>query len=271
MIQPFPDRFPIIMGILNVTPDSFYDGGRHGTLKEVLNQAEVLLREGAVILDVGAVSSRPGSMFPDESEELSRLIPVLQELLRVFPGTYLSVDTFRSEVARQAAETGISMVNDIYGGRYDGQMFEVIRKFHLDYVLMHMHGEPGTMQVAPEYTDVVEEVNVFFTQRLNDLQGHSGTVCLDPGFGFGKDILHNFRLLNNLSAFKKHGYPVVAGLSRKSMIWKSLHSSPVEALNGTTVLNTIALMNGADILRVHDARAAAEAIHLVSLLKATGN
>lgn len=258
---------PKVMGILNITPDSFYDGGLYDSLPVQAKRVETMISEGASIIDVGAVSTRPGSVPAGEEEEIMRLIPALEALKKQFPDFIFSADTFRSNVAKAAIESGAGMINDIYGGRHDGDMFELMRSTGIPYIIMHMSGDPENMQDAPEYENVVSEVAGFFRSRLEIFEGGSGQVILDPGFGFGKTVEHNFMLLQSLRTFKSFGYPVMAGISRKSMINKVIQTKPSEALNGTTVLNTIALMNGADLLRVHDVKEAVQAIELVYAMR----
>jgi dihydropteroate synthase len=256
---------PVVMGILNITPDSFYDGGKYPTAGNALIQAERMISEGAAIIDVGAVSTRPDAVEIDEKEEWSRLKAVLPALRKKFPETIISVDTWRSSVAREAVACGADMINDISGGRFDQEMFKTVADLEIAYIMMHTQGTPAAMQLNPQYDDVVEDVFDFFAENLGRLNkmGVVKNIIIDPGFGFGKTAKHNYELLSMLSKFKSFGFPVLAGLSRKSMIYKILGTKPSEALTGTTVLNTIALLNGADILRVHDVREAVEAIKLV--------
>ena len=256
--------FPAVMGILNITPDSFYDGGFYSTLDAQLKQVDKMLREGAAIIDIGAASTRPGARQVSEEEESGKLIPVIEAVKLNFPGSIISVDTYRSAVARIVLEHGANIINDIWGGRFDGKMIGTAVEKNVPLILMHMQGTPETMQSAPYYEDVVAEVNDFFRNQISLLPPGYKNVLIDPGFGFGKTVEHNFLLLSHLDEFKKHGVPVVAGFSRKSMINKILGTRPSEALNGTTVLNTIALLKGADILRVHDVKEAMEAVKLVS-------
>ena len=260
---------PVVMGILNVTPDSFFDGGKHADFSAVLSQADKMLREGAAILDIGGASSRPGAAEVSESEELHRVIPIVELLHQNFPEALLSVDTWRSSVARSAVETGASLVNDISGGRLDSGMFDTVARLGLPYVLMHMQGTPEDMQKSPEYEDVVTEVLDFFIQKIAVLRSLGvKDIVLDPGFGFGKTVEHNFSLLKNLHVFQNVlNLPVLAGLSRKSMICKPLGIKPAEALNGTSALHMVALQQGADILRAHDVREAMEVIHLWGLTR----
>jgi len=260
---------PVVMGILNITPDSFYDGGKHPTTEKAVLQAERMIREGAAIIDIGAVSTRPDAADVDEFEELSRLKAVLPVLRKEFPETIISVDTWRSSVAREAVACGADIINDISGGQFDQEMFETIAGLKVAYIMMHTQGTPGTMQQNPHYDDVVNDIFDFFTENLKKLRhlGVTDNIIIDPGFGFGKTVKHNYELLSKISKFKSLGFPVLVGLSRKSMINKILESKPSEALNGTSVLNTIAMLNGADILRVHDVKEAVEAIKLVGFYR----
>jgi dihydropteroate synthase len=258
---------PKVMGILNITPDSFFDGGNYVTEDDQLRQVEKMLAEGAAVIDVGAVSTRPGAKPVSEEEERKRLIPAVKAILRRFPDCLLSVDTWRPGIAGEAIGNGAWMINDISGGTFDPRILELAASHKIPYVMMHIRGTPETMQVNPEYGDVVAEIMDFFRQQLSLLPPGYRQVILDPGFGFGKTDLHNFTLLSRLGEFRSMGFPVMAGLSRKSMINRTLKTAPEDALNGTTVLNTVALLKGADILRVHDVREAAEAIRLVSMLK----
>ena len=257
---------PLVMGILNITPDSFYDGGKYTTEKEWMQKAEEIVEEGGKIIDLGAISTRPGAKEITEKEEKNRLLPALKSIRKKFPDTTISVDTYRSEIAKAAVDEGADMINDISGGTMDGKMFKTISELNVPYVLMHIKGTPQNMQQNPDYDDVIEEIATFFRDQILKLNDHGfDDIILDPGFGFGKSISHNYRILRKLRAFSVMGYPVVAGLSRKSMINRVLNIPPEEALNGTTILNTIALLNGANILRVHDVKEAVEAIALVSL------
>ncbi len=258
---------PVVMGILNLTPDSFFDGGKHLGETAVLHQAEKMLREGAAILDLGGASSRPGAAEVQEQEELQRVIPAIETILKNFPNTILSVDTWRAGVAREALNAGASIVNDISAGKLDDDLLQTVADFGVPYVLMHMQGTPGTMQQQPHYEDVVTEVLDFFIQKIVELRGLGlKDIILDPGFGFGKTVEHNFSLLKNLHVFQNVlDLPVLTGISRKSMICKPLAIKPAEALNGTTALHVVALQQGARILRVHDVREAVEVIQLWEL------
>lgn len=254
---------PIVMGILNLTPDSFFDGGRFTDEVAMLQQAEKMLEEGAIILDIGGMSSRPGAQLISEEEELQRVLPAVRALLARFPDALISVDTFRSKVAAESVAAGASIVNDIYAGRFDGKMFGTVAALGVPYIMMHMQGEPADMQLAPSYGDVVQEVLHFFIEKLGELRALGvKDVILDPGFGFGKTVEHNFQLLSKLSVFRMTELPILAGISRKSMICKVLKVNPERALNGTTALHVVALQQGARILRVHDVREAMEVIRL---------
>lgn len=260
---------PIVMGIVNITPDSFFDGGTLQTENDLLNRVEQMLYQGASIIDIGAVSTRPGAADVSESEELQRLIPALEGIVKNFPQACISVDTFRSNVAQKAIETGAHMINDITGGNGEQNMFNTISRLKVPYILMHMQGTPANMQTNPEYSDVVAEIFEFFQNQINKLNalGVKNNIILDPGFGFGKTVEHNYQILKSLQQFTQTGYPVLAGISRKSMINRVLNSKPENAMNGTTALHVIALMNGASILRVHDVKEAMEAIKLVEFYK----
>ena len=258
---------PQIMGIINVTPDSFYDGGRLKTEKDILVLAEKMLKEGAAILDIGGTSTRPGAHEVSEEDELARVITPLENIHRNFPEAIISIDTSRSKVAETAVNTGASIVNDISAGGFDENLLPTVSKLKVPYVLMHMQGTPQTMQLHPKYQDVVREVFEFLKEKmlkLHQLGIHD--ILIDPGFGFGKTVEHNFQLLHHLDVFKILGLPILAGLSRKSMICKVLKVNPDKALNGTSVLNTIALLKGAKVLRVHDVKEAREVIELIKFL-----
>ena len=257
---------PVIMGILNLTADSFYNVNSFTALKDQLMHTDQMINEGATIIDIGAISSRPGSDPVEEQEECARLFPALKAIKEAFPETIVSVDTYRSEVARICIDLGAGIINDIYGGRFDGGMIPLVQSAGIPYIMMHMQGTPQTMQINPVYRDVVEEVSNFFKTQLAKFNPEFTQVILDPGFGFGKSVQHNFQLLSSFSSFKKFGLPLMAGISRKSMISIVLGINPVDALNGTTVLNTLALLKGADILRVHDVKEAAETVRLLGML-----
>lgn len=258
---------PIVMGILNLTPDSFYDGGKYTHEKHMLKQVEKMLDEGASIIDVGGMSSRPGAAIIEEAEELERVRPMIKSILQHFPDTVVSVDTVRAEVARQCIEVGASIINDISAGRIDENMYATVAELNVPYILMHMAGQPENMQDRPTYDDVVQEVLDFFIREVGKLRALGvKDVILDPGFGFGKTVQHNFQLLNQMNVFKILGLPLLTGISRKSMIYKTLNVSPTEALNGTTSLHVMALQQGSKILRVHDVKEAMEVIRLFQVI-----
>lgn len=258
---------PKIMGILNITPDSFFDGGEHTDEKSVLQKAEEMISDGADFIDVGGYSSRPGAEDVSEEEELNRVLPAIRSIVKRFPESIISIDTFRSEVARLALEEGAMMVNDISGGTLDSKMFDLVVKYHIPYILMHMKGTPQTMKSKAEYENLIKEMLDYFHPKLHQLhQLGAADIMIDPGFGFAKTIAHNFELLKQLELLKILNKPMVIGLSRKSMIWKTLDTDPENALNGTTVLNTIALLKGASILRIHDVKEAVEAVKLTSFV-----
>lgn len=261
---------PKVMGVLNITPDSFYDGGHYKDEESILNQVHKMLQEGATFIDVGAYSSRPGAKHVAEEEELKRIIPVLKLLKQSFPEILISVDTFRSKVARKSIELGAALINDISGGNMDDQMFDTVAKLKVPYIAMHMLGTPQTMQHNPEYKDITHELIYFFSKKIDALHRlNLSDVIVDVGFGFGKTVAHNYELLKNLSLFKNLEKPILVGLSRKSMLYKPLQITAKEALNATTSANTIALLNGANILRVHDVKEAVEAIQIVDYLSKT--
>lgn len=259
---------PRVMGILNVTPDSFFSGSRMQTSAQIAERVEQLRNEGADMIDIGACSTRPGAEQPTTDEEVSRLRMGLKVVKDVWPEAILSVDTYRSEVAQMCVEEyGVAMVNDIAAGQMDEEMFPTVARLGVPYVLMHMQGTPQTMQQNPHYDNLLKEICLFFAERINRLrQLGVKDIILDPGFGFGKTMEQNYRLLANLHGMRFMELPILFGASRKSMAWKLLNVSPEEALNGTTALNTIALMKGANILRVHDVKEAREAIKIVEKL-----
>ena len=258
---------PAIMGILNVTPDSFFDGGKYLSEDHIMQKVNSMDYHGAKIIDIGGYSSRPNAIDVSEEEELTRILPTITLIKTNFPDLLISIDTFRSKVAEKSIEAGADIINDISGGDMDSNMFRCIADLKVPYVLMHMQGTPQTMQENPTYQNVVEEVNQFFAEKVNELiQLGVKDIILDPGFGFGKTLEHNYELLNQFHTFTSFGLHILVGFSRKSMINKVIDTTPEEALNGTTVLNTIALMKGANILRVHDVKEANETIKLVSKL-----
>jgi dihydropteroate synthase len=259
---------PLIMGIVNVTPDSFYDGGKYDTVADVLRDVEEKLYQGADIIDIGAASSRPSATEITKEEEWKRLKDVLAGIRKQFPTCVLSVDTYRVPIAEMAVEEGANIINDIGGGTMDANMFSTIARLDVPYVLMHIQGTPQTMQNNPMYDNVSRDVKTELENKIDVLTTLNFTkLIIDPGFGFGKNLEHNYLLLKNLKQFAEMGYPVLAGMSRKGMINKVIGTDPVSALNGTTVVNTIALLNGASILRVHDVREAKQAIELVQYYK----
>jgi dihydropteroate synthase len=259
---------PKIMGILNITQDSFYDGGKYSSSEEILAQVTKMNNEGADIIDIGAYSSRPGAKDISVKEEIKRLTSILDVIRNKFSDLILSVDTFRSEVAKEVVNSfNVDIINDISAGELDPNMFELIADLNIPYIMMHMTGSPQNMQDNPQYENVVKSVMTYFEEKINKLKLLGvNDVIIDPGFGFGKTLEHNYQLLNHLTDFNIFELPILVGVSRKSMIYKALDLSAEEALNGTSVLNTIAIMNGANILRVHDVKEAKETIKLTSKL-----
>ncbi|MDO6738079.1 dihydropteroate synthase [Wenyingzhuangia sp. 2_MG-2023] len=256
------------MGILNITPDSFFDGGMYKDEKTILHQVEKMLSDGATFIDVGAYSSRPGAKHISVDEEINRVVPVVQLLIQHFPEIFISIDTFRSQVARKCIEAGACMINDISGGDLDAEMFTTVANLQVPYIIMHMQGNPQNMQEAPVYKNVVTEVFYELSKKVEKLNTlHVHDVILDVGFGFGKTLEHNYELLKNLDYFQEMELPLLTGISRKSMLYKPLNISPQEALNATTVANTIALQKGTQILRVHDVKEAVEAVKLFRLIE----
>ncbi|WP_339700386.1 dihydropteroate synthase [uncultured Marixanthomonas sp.] len=255
------------MGIINVTPDSFYDGGETTHKDSILQQAEKMLSEGATFLDVGGYSSRPNAIAIPEEEEISRVVPAIKSILDEFPETLISIDTFRSQVAKKAVEAGACLVNDISGGSLDEAMFTTVAKMQVPYVLMHMRGTPQTMTQQTDYNDITIEVIRFFSGQIAKARlAGINDIIIDPGFGFAKTKEQSFELLQKVELLKQLDAPILAGISRKSMIYKTLNISAKEALNGTTVLNTLALQKGTSILRVHDVKEAVECIKLTEML-----
>jgi dihydropteroate synthase len=254
---------PLVMGIMNITPDSFYDGGSYLNIIDQLKQVDKMITEGATFIDIGANSTRPGAIPVSQEDEIARLLPSLIAIRGHFSEIIISVDTYRSAVAKAAIDHGAMMINDVYGGRFDDEMFNLVAHYNIPYILMHMQGTPDNMQINPHYKDVISEVNDFFRTRINLLPSGFDQLILDPGFGFGKTVENNYQLLHHFESFRSFGVPLLAGLSRKSMITRVLHIKPQQALNGTTALNTIALLKGANILRVHDVKEALEAIMLI--------
>lgn len=259
---------PKVMGILNVTPDSFFDGGKYKDETEIINQVETLLSEGATFIDIGGYSSRPNADDVSETDELHRVIPVIELILKNFPETLISIDTFRSEVAKQSIETGAALINDISAGKLDNNMLATVGKLSAPYIMMHMKGNPKIMQQQTQYDDLTKEVLSYFAERI--VAAHREKIkdiIIDPGFGFAKTIEQNFELLNQLELLQLADQTILAGVSRKSMIYKTLNSTSNEALNGTTALHMVALQKGAKLLRVHDVKEAMECVTLYNQLK----
>lgn len=259
---------PVVMGILNVTPDSFYDGGKYTTETAVIRRIHQIVEEGASIIDVGAYSTRLGAAFVDEQEELGRLSWAVELVRKYYPNLPVSIDTFRAGVAREIVSClGKVIVNDISGGTLDENMFDFVAETGVPYIMMHIQGTPQTMQQNPVYEDVVREVRQFLTERIAVLNAKGfDNIILDPGFGFGKTLVHNYELMSGMDTYQDLGYPLLVGISRKTMIYKLLGGTAQDALNGTTVLNTIALLKGANILRVHDVKEAVETVRIVQQL-----
>lgn len=254
----------LVMGIINATPDSFYEGHASFSEKDLLALAQKMVEDGATIIDIGGQSTRPGSERVQAAEEIQRLIPVIQLIRSHFPGIIISADTYHSKVAVSAVEAGADMINDISAGEMDKAMISTVAQLGVPYICMHMKGTPADMQLHPVYDDVVKEVLDFFTWKIKECTDAGiKDIIIDPGFGFGKTIAHNFELLRNLHVFRILDKPILAGLSRKSTVYKTLHTTAAHALNGTTVLHTIAIQNGANLLRVHDVKEAVEVITLM--------
>ena len=259
---------PKVMGILNVTPDSFYDGGQYNEVDNALFQVEKMLEEGADIIDIGGMSSRPGAEIISTDEELQRVVPVVEKIAQKFPESIISIDTIKAKVAKDAIEAGGHIVNDISAGQFDSRFYQTVADLGVPYVLMHMNGSPKTMQVNPNYDNVVTHITDFFIQEVGILRGLGvKDIILDVGFGFGKTIEHNYQLLKQLGDFQIFDLPMMIGISRKSMIYKYLNIEAKDALNGTTALHLAALQNGGNILRVHDVKAAKEVIQLWQMLQ----
>lgn len=254
---------PKVMGILNVTPNSFFDGGKYKNETEILSQVEKMLLDGAAFIDIGAYSSKPNAEFVSEKEEISRIVPVVDLILKQFPETLLSIDTFRSEVAKATIDIGAAIINDISAGKLDDKMFEVIGKYNVPYIMMHLRGNPQTMQSLTNYDDIVKEMLFYFSERVAEARRFGiNDLILDPGFGFAKTTNQNFEVFQKMELFKMLELPLLIGVSRKSMIYKTLDTKIEKALNGTTILNTLALTKGAKILRVHDVKEAMECVTL---------
>lgn len=254
------------MGILNITPDSFFDGGLYNTEKDIKKQVEKMLTEGAEIVDIGAYSSRPNAKHISAKEEKERLLPTLEYLVEEYPEAIFSVDTFRASIAKQAVDKGAHIINDISGGNMDDKMFETMAKLNVPYILMHMKGTPQTMQENPRYDNITANITSYFSRKVAELRALGvNDIILDPGFGFGKTLEHNFELLSNLEELDLFELPMLIGVSRKSMLYKYLDVTANESLNATSIANTIALLKGANILRVHDVKEAVEVVKIVNL------
>ncbi|MFN3136610.1 MAG: dihydropteroate synthase [Allomuricauda sp.] len=259
---------PKVMGILNLTPDSFFDGGKYKDETSILQQVEYMLNQGATFIDTGAYSSRPGAEHVPEDEELQRMLPVIDLILTKFPDTLISVDTFRSKVAAESIAHGAALINDISAGNLDAAMFDTVANYQVPYIMMHMKGTPQSMQKQATYSDVIKDLRSYFSEKIRETTSKKiNDIIIDPGFGFAKTTEQNYTLLNHLDLFQTFGLPILIGLSRKSMIYKVLESSPQEALNGTTALHTIALLKGTNIIRAHDVKEAMECVKLVEVLK----
>jgi len=264
----FSTKNAIVMGILNLTTDSFFDGGKYINEKQIISKCKSMLDEGATIIDIGAQSSRPGATQMSAKDELKKLLPIIKLLKNNFPSIIISIDTFWAKTAHETIEAGADIINDISAGEMDKNMFKVIAKHNAPYIIMHMQGTPQNMQKNPTYNNIVNEVVDYFDNKIKELKTlNISTIIIDPGFGFGKTVEHNYQLLNNLDAFKKFNLPLLVGASRKSMIYNLLDTNSEKALNGTSVINTIALQNGANILRVHDIKEAKECIKITTFAK----
>lgn len=258
---------PKVMGILNVTPNSFYDGGKFADEKALLNQVEKMLNEGSTFIDIGGYSSKPNAEFVSEEEELQRVIPIVTTIIQKFPETLISIDTFRSKVAKESIENGAAIINDISAGNLDENMMKTVAELQVPYSMMHMKGTPQTMQLLTQYENIVKEMMFYFSEKVAQARSFGiNDLILDPGFGFAKTLEQNFEVLNKLELFKMLELPILAGISRKSMIYKTLENDAKNSLNGTTSLNTISLMKGAKILRVHDVKEAVECAKLYTKL-----
>ncbi|SHM25200.1 dihydropteroate synthase [Flavobacterium xinjiangense] len=254
---------PKVMGILNVTPNSFFDGGKYKNENEILSQVEKMIIEGATFIDIGAYSSKPNAEFVSEEEEISRIVPAINLILKHFPEAILSIDTFRSEVAKASIENGAAIVNDISAGHLDDKMLVVIGKYNVPYIMMHMRGTPQTMQTLTVYDDIIKEMLFYFSERISIARSFGiNDLIIDPGFGFAKKLDQNYEVFKKMELFNILELPLLVGISRKSMIYKTLNTSVEQALNGTTILNTLALSKGAKILRVHDVKEAMECVTL---------
>jgi len=258
---------PKVMGILNCTPDSFYDGGKYKSESQFLSQVEKMLSDGATFVDVGAYSSKPNAEFVSEEEELNRLLPVIELVLKSFPDTIISVDTFRSKIAQSAIENGAAIINDISAGNLDEEMLETVAKLQVPYIMMHMKGTPQTMQTLTQYDNICKEMLFYFSERVGKARSFGiNDIIIDPGFGFAKSLEQNYEVMQKLELFQMLELPLLVGISRKSMIYKTLETTAENSLNGTTFLNAISLQKGANILRVHDVKEAVESVKLFNKL-----
>lgn len=258
---------PKVMGILNCTPDSFYDGGKFKSDSAFLNQVEKMLFDGATFIDVGAYSSKPNAAFVSEEEELNRLLPVIDLILKAFPQTLLSIDTFRSQIAKKSIESGAALINDISAGKLDDAMLDIVAKLQVPYIMMHMKGTPQTMQSLTQYDNLVKEIMFYFSERIAAARSLGiNDLIVDLGFGFAKTVEQNFELMQKLDLFRMLELPILVGISRKSMIYKTFETTAENSLNGTTFLNAVALQNGASIIRVHDVKEAVECVKLYTKL-----
>jgi dihydropteroate synthase len=267
-IKSIEIQHPWVMGILNTTEDSFFDGGKYHTIQAALKRCELMISEGVDIIDIGGQSTQPGAIIKSIDEEIQATVPIVEAVRKTFPEVLLSIDTFRAEVAKQCIDKGAHMVNDISSGDDDPHMLSTVAQLNVPYIAMHKKGTPENMQQNARYEDVCLEVNDYFEKKIRIFQEIGiREVILDPGFGFGKTIDHNYQLLNQLDDFHQHQLPLLIGISRKSMVWKTLNISPEEALNGSTALHTLALLKGAHILRVHDVKEAKECIKIIERLR----
>ena len=261
---------PKVMGILNITPDSFFDGGKFDSDKKILNHVEKMISDGATFIDIGGQSSKPNASFVTINDELKRVVPVVDLILKNFPETLISIDTFNSEVAKACVENGASIINDISAGNLDDNMLETVARLQVPYIMMHMKGNPQTMQTLTQYDDLVKDILFYFSEKVAKARSFGiNDVIVDPGFGFAKNVEQNFELLSKLELFQMLELPILVGLSRKSMIYKTLNTDVENALNGTSVLNTIALSKGATILRVHDVKEAVECVELYNKMNSS--
>mgnify|MGYP006382437465 FL=1 len=260
---------PKVMGILNVTPDSFYDGGKNDSEQLIIDKVHKMLNDGATFIDIGAYSSKPNAEFVSEEEELNRILPIVKLLVKVFPEINISIDTFRSKVAKATIDAGASIINDISAGELDENMMQTVADLRVPYIMMHMRGTPKTMQLLTDYQDIIKEMLFYFSEKISKARSLGiDDLIIDPGFGFAKTVEQNFEVMNKLQLFQMIDLPLLSGISRKSMIYRTLGNSPEEALNGTTFLNTVSLMKDAKILRVHDVKEAVECVKLFEKMKA---